>query len=144
MRRSAAFPPGGFLQVVETGIYVDDLAAAEEFYCGLLGLRRVSAEPGRHLFAAAGGTMLLVFSAAETLKGETLPAHGARGSGHFALEVEGIADLERWRRYLLEQGVSIEQDVQWGRPDLRSIYFRDPAGNSVEIITRGVWPLTGC
>lgn len=139
MTEPSALPP--FRQVVETGIYADDLEAAERFYCDLLGLRRVSAEPGRHLFAAAGRSMLLVFHARATLRGDTLPAHGTTGAGHFALEVESEADVERWKRHLEERGVGIEKDVGWGRPGLRSIYFRDPAGNSVEIITRGVWPV---
>ena len=132
-------PP--FTQVVETGIYVTDLEAAERFYCGILSLRRVSSRAGRDLFLAAGRNMLLIFYAPETLRGETLPAHGTRGPGHFALEVESAADVEAWKRHLAEQRVTIEKETEWGQPDLRSIYFRDPAGNSVEIITRGVWPV---
>ncbi|MEE9218892.1 MAG: VOC family protein, partial [Acidobacteriota bacterium] len=84
-----------FLQVVETSIYVDDLRAAERFYCDVLGLRRVGGHAGRGLFFAAGRNMLLAFYAPETLRGERVPPHGARGAGHFALEVERVSDLER-------------------------------------------------
>jgi hypothetical protein len=35
-------------------------------------------------------------------------------------------------------GVAIEQEVDWPRGG-KSLYFRDPAGNSVELLTPGVW-----
>jgi catechol 2,3-dioxygenase-like lactoylglutathione lyase family enzyme len=46
-----------------------------------------------------------------------------------------------WRRQKLqESSVVIEQKVEWPRGG-KSIYFRDPAGNSVELVTPGVWGL---
>ncbi len=130
-----------FEQVIETGIYVDDLGAAERFYCGVLGLRRISGRAGRDLFLAVGGNVLLVFYAQETQRGDVLPPHGAQGPSHFALQVENAADLERWKEHLLASGVTVEKEMDWGEPGLRSIYFRDPAGNLVEIIVRGIWPV---
>jgi len=83
--------------------------------------------------------MLLVFRPEATLRGDPLPAHGARGPGHFAM---GIAadDLDAWRQRLKEHGVPIEHEESWPRGG-HSLYFRDPAGNSVELITPGVWGL---
>ncbi len=126
--------------LVETGIYVDDLDAAERFYADVLGLAVQAREAGRHVFLrVGGGSMLLLFRPAETSRGDRLPAHGAQGPGHFAL---GIAaeDLDSWRRRLAEHGVSIEHEETWPRGG-HSLYFRDPAGNSVELITPGVWGL---
>lgn len=44
---------------------------------------------------------------------------------------------------LAEHGVAIEQEATWPeghfRPG-RSIYFRDPAGNSVEVMDADIWP----
>ena len=40
------------------------------------------------------------------------------------------------------EGVAIEQRVTWGEGG-RSVYLRDPAGNSVELIEGEAWPLTG-
>ena len=34
----------------------------------------------------------------------------------------------------------IEKEVEWPKGG-RSLYFRDPAGNSVELVTPGVWGL---
>jgi catechol 2,3-dioxygenase-like lactoylglutathione lyase family enzyme len=124
--------------VVETAIYAADLGAAEQFYTTVLGLRVIGRETGRHVFFHVGAAnVLLVFNADATLGGERLPAHGTRGSGHFALGVP-TESLAAWRAHLVAKGVVIEKEVTWPLGG-RSIYFRDPAGNSVELVTRGVW-----
>lgn len=126
--------------LVEIGVYAEDLDRAEQFYSAVLGLAIRGKEDGRHVFFQVGDrTMLLVFRPEATLRGDVLPAHGARGPGHFAL---GIApeDLDAWRRRLAEHGIAIEHEESWPRGG-HSLYFRDPAGNSVELITPGVWGL---
>jgi catechol 2,3-dioxygenase-like lactoylglutathione lyase family enzyme len=124
--------------VVETAVYADDLAAAEAFYAGILGLSHAGGEPGRSVFFYVGeASMLLVFDAATTLKGGTLPAHGTTGPGHFALGIRPEA-LAAWRQHLAAYGVAIEKEVDWPRGG-HSVYFRDPAGNAVELVTPGVW-----
>jgi catechol 2,3-dioxygenase-like lactoylglutathione lyase family enzyme len=128
------------LAVVETAVYVDDLQRAEQFYQGVLGLTVIAREPGRHVFFRVGtSNVLLTFQAETTLKGDLLPAHGARGPGHFALGIPASA-LQSWRDRLTQAGVAIEKEVTWPRGG-RSLYFRDPAGNSVELLTPGVWGL---
>ena len=128
--------------VVETAIYVDDLRAAEAFYGAILGLPVIGKEPGRHVFFQAGeASVLLAFLAAATLKGDPLPPHGATGPGHFALGIEAEA-FNAWRELLQGHGVTIEREVNWPRGG-KSLYFRDPAGNSVELVTPGVWGLPG-
>jgi catechol 2,3-dioxygenase-like lactoylglutathione lyase family enzyme len=126
--------------VVETAVYVDDLQAAETFYGTVLGLRVMGKEPGRHVFFQAGeASVLLAFRAETTLKGDQLPSHGANGPGHFALGIDAES-FDAWRKLLNGHGVSIEKEVEWPRGG-RSLYFRDPAGNSVELATPGVWGL---
>jgi catechol 2,3-dioxygenase-like lactoylglutathione lyase family enzyme len=126
--------------VVETVIYVDDLQAAEAFYRTVLGLRVIGKEPGRHVFFQVGeGGVLLAFLAEATRKGAPLPAHGATGPGHFALGIEA-QDFDAWRKHLQTHGVAVEKEVEWPRGG-ESLYFRDPAGNSVELVTPGLWGL---
>jgi catechol 2,3-dioxygenase-like lactoylglutathione lyase family enzyme len=123
--------------IVETAIYADDLERSAAFYRDVLGL---VASPGgneRHVFFPIGDRMLLLFNPKETLRGDTLPSHGTTGAGHFALGIRA-EDLDAWREHLVERGVAIEQEVDWPRGG-KSLYFRDPAGNSVELITPGVW-----
>jgi catechol 2,3-dioxygenase-like lactoylglutathione lyase family enzyme len=128
------------LAVVETAIYVDDLDAAEDFYHRILGLKVIGRESGRHVFFQVGdANVLLAFMPSTTLKGDMLPPHGANGPGHFALGIE-MQSLDAWRQHLKTHGVSIEKEIEWPTGG-RSIYFRDPAGNSAELVTPGVWQL---
>ena len=126
--------------VVETAVYVDDLDDAEDFYRRILGLRVMGKEPGRHVFFQVGEAgVLLAFRAETTLKGDPLPPHGAAGPGHFALGIDAEA-LDAWRTLLQGHGVSVEKEVEWPKGG-KSLYFRDPAGNLVELVTPGVWGL---
>jgi catechol 2,3-dioxygenase-like lactoylglutathione lyase family enzyme len=126
--------------LVETSVYVDDLDRAERFYRDVLGLEVMGSETNRHVFFRVGNAdVLLVFNAGETLKGLVLPSHGARGPGHFACGIAADA-LEYWRQRLRDHGVVIEKEMTWPRGG-HSLYFRDPAGNSVELITPGLWGL---
>lgn len=132
-------PPSTF-GLIETAIYVDDLDAAQEFYCDLLGLKLLSKEPGRHaFFVASDASVLLAFLPDVTKRGDRLPPHGTTGAGHFAIGIR-VEDLDAWRNRMLERGVPIEQEYQWPRGG-QSLYFRDPAGNLAELVTPGIWGL---
>ena len=128
--------------ILETVLYADDLVAAEAFYRGVLGLAVHARAPGRHVFFRCGGQMLLVFDARETVKGARagalpVPAHGAHGPGHVCFRAD-VAMIETWRGHLLAQGVAIEADFSWPSGG-RSIYFRDPGGNSIEFAEPRIW-----
>jgi len=126
--------------VTETAIYVDDLQATEAFYGTILGLRVMGKEDGRHVFFQVGeDSVLLAFIGETTLKGDRLPSHGTTGPCHFALGIE-TDDLDAWRQKLQAHGITIEKEVRWERGG-KSLYFRDPAGNSVELVTPGIWGL---
>jgi catechol 2,3-dioxygenase-like lactoylglutathione lyase family enzyme len=126
--------------IVESAIYADELDAAEKFYRDVLGLPLLGKEAGHHVFFQVGERqVLLVFCPQGTLKGDRLPAHGAHGPGHVAL---GIApeDLDQWRERLARHRVPVEHEQKWERGG-KSLYFRDPAGNAIELVTPGVWGL---
>lgn len=126
--------------IIEAASYVDDLDEAEAFYRTILGLTVIAKESDRHIYSqVAESSVLIAFIADATLKGDHLPAHGAKGPGHFALGIEADT-LDTWRQKLKESGIAIEQEVEWPRRG-KSLYFRDPAGNSVELVTPGVWGL---
>lgn len=126
--------------VVETSLYGDDLPALERFYTAVLGLKLWAKDPDRHLFFQVGpASMILVFKSETTLQPGIFPPHGARGPGHAALGIPAN-QLETWRTRLQDSDVPIEKEMTWPKGG-HSIYFRDPAGNSVELITPGVWGL---
>lgn len=70
-----------------------------------------------------------------------VPVHGAvtPSSIHFALEIEQV-DYGATKSVLLQNKISIEKEMSWDGGG-KSIYFRDPVGNLVEIITKGQWPV---
>ncbi|MFZ2100791.1 MAG: VOC family protein [Oricola sp.] len=130
--------------ILETALYVADLDASERFYGGVLGLERIARVEGRHVFFRCGRGVLLLFVAAETAKPATNPAmpvpvHGATGPGHVCFRV-GAEYISDWRRQLGEKGVEIEADFRWPN-GARSIYFRDPSGNSLELAEPKLWDL---
>ncbi len=47
-------------------------------------------------------------------------------------------ELAPWRSHLHATGVNIESEVTWPN-GARSVYFRDPAGNSLELATPNMW-----
>jgi catechol 2,3-dioxygenase-like lactoylglutathione lyase family enzyme len=126
------------VKIVETAIYATDLTAMEDFYVKVLNLHVIDKEVVRHIFFSVGpGSVLLIFNPESTQHGHHLPAHGAFGAGHVAFGVPE-SSLAVWRERLLEQGIAIEREQSWPRGG-HSIYFRDPAGNSIELITPRVW-----
>lgn len=126
--------------IIETAIYVDDLNAAEDFYSRILGLKMIRKEPDHYVFFQVGDSnVLLAFNPQATLKSDTLPPHGASGRSHFAMGIEADS-LDAWREHLETQKVAVEMEVEWP-PGGKSLYFRDPAGNLVELITPGIWEL---
>jgi catechol 2,3-dioxygenase-like lactoylglutathione lyase family enzyme len=86
----------------------------------------------------------LDFAPHETEKGSTsrtlpVPPHGAHGPGHVCFRATAD-EIERWRGHLEKNGVAIEADFVWPSGG-RSIYFRDPAGNSLEFAEPKIWGL---
>ncbi len=127
--------------VLETCLYVDDLDAAASFYTSVLGLKRFAAVSGRHVFFRCGNAVFLLFNP-EATKQESptgVPTHGAVGEGHVAFEMNEI-ELDGWKNRLDRKNVALESDYTWPNGG-RSLYFRDPAGNSVELTTRKTWGL---
>ena len=118
-------------------IKVRDLAAAESFYCGVLGLTVIRRWPG----AAGGGERSLwldlgdapassagsSFLALETLSEPATAAAAAETaelSGHHLLALRIHAgDRAAWEARLAAAGVAVTHRTSF------TIYFRDPEGN---------------
>jgi catechol 2,3-dioxygenase-like lactoylglutathione lyase family enzyme len=126
--------------ILETCLYVDDLARAERFYRDVLGLTFVSRQEGRQVFFRCGQRMLLLFNPLVSRESDgQFPPHGAFGSGHVAF-VAAQAELPKWREWLQQHGVVVEKTIDWPGGG-QSLYFRDPAGNLLELATPRIWGL---
>jgi len=130
-------PPVG---VYETVLYASDVPATAHFYSELLGLHAVQeADELSAAFRLGDGGMLLLFDPARSsILGRPVPSHGASGPGHVAFAVEA-GDLEAFAAELRRRGVEIEREMTWDEGG-RSLYVRDPAGNSVELVEGEAWP----
>ena len=132
--------------VLETCLYAEDLDAAERFFATVLGLDVFSRETGRHVFFRCGTSMFLVFNPVRTsttpseVNGARIPAHGTIGAGHVAFRI-AADELAAWRSRLADADIAIETEVDWPNGG-RSLYVRDPAGNSVELATAAIWGLS--
>jgi catechol 2,3-dioxygenase-like lactoylglutathione lyase family enzyme len=128
------------LGILETALYADDLGEAEVFYSTVLELELDSKQDGRYVFFKCGHGMLLIFDPKITV-GQTgpVPQHGAIGPGHVAFSVDA-RDLDAWIEQIESRDVNVEARIDWPAGG-RSIYFRDPAGNSVELATPQIWHL---
>lgn len=140
--QTPAIPP--IHGVVESVLYADDLPRAVAFYREVLGFVPLRGDGTRfQAFDAGGRGVLLLFKRGGTLaptpvEGGVIPPHDGHGPHHiaFAIDLEGYP---AWVARLRERGIAIESETHWGRGG-RSVYFRDPDGHLVELVTPGIWP----
>ena len=131
--------------ILETAIYARDLDAAEQFYGGVLALEKITRVKNRHVFYKCGNSVLLVFNPDETENPPApdaklpVPPHGATGDGHVCFRA-GEEEIDRWKAHFEKAGIAIEAEFEWPQGG-RSIYLRDPAGNSIEFANPSIWGL---
>ena len=130
--------------VLEYGIYVDDVPRSVEFYRRIFGFEQLQGDDRFCALSVAGRQVFLIFKKGGTLQpmplpGGVLPPHDGSGQLHFAFSIPE-ADLAAWEQRLGENDIAIESRVTWPRGG-RSIYFRDPDGHLVELITPGCWAI---
>ncbi|MDA8051261.1 MAG: VOC family protein [Rhodospirillales bacterium] len=143
---TASAPPGKpplVRHLLETSLYVEDPARAQEFYQRLFGFPLAFADQRLSALALPGPAVLLLFRRdAFTKPGRTpgglVPAHGGAGHLHLCFAIDA-ADLAVWQERLTTLGVPIESRVHWPRGS-ESLYFRDPDNHLLELATPGLWP----
>lgn len=136
--------PPPIRRILETALYVGDLARALTFYEELLELTPLARTDAFAALDAGQGTVLLLFetgSAAEgaETEGGWIPPHDSRGPAHVAFAVADEEALCAWADRLEAAGYPPESRVRWPRGGL-SAYVRDPDGHSVELASPGIWP----
>jgi catechol 2,3-dioxygenase-like lactoylglutathione lyase family enzyme len=107
---------------------VRDLPAMKRFYVELLGFT-VEWEPDAdNVYLSSGIDNLALHQATGA------PTAGRGALDHLGLIVRRPEEVDRWASFLEEQGVAMEAKPRTHRDGARSCYFRDPDGNSVQII----------
>lgn len=127
------------LGVAEAALYVDELAEATAFYRDVLGLPVSAAfEDASFLQTGERSTLILFDRQKLRTRVSQIPGHGAEGAGHVALAIPH-EQMAAWRERLQAAGVAIEHEQDWPQ-GTHSLYFRDPAGNSLELIDERHYP----
>jgi catechol 2,3-dioxygenase-like lactoylglutathione lyase family enzyme len=139
---AAAPAPPPLARVLETALYVDDMARARRFYVDILGGAILLDTPRLLALSIATPSILLLFQRGATTTplptpGGVVPPHGGTGIQHVAFAIDA-EHLDAWRTHLVDSGVPIESEVRWEKGGV-SLYVRDPDGHSIEFVTPGLW-----
>jgi catechol 2,3-dioxygenase-like lactoylglutathione lyase family enzyme len=122
--------------ILESSLYVNDVAESAQFYEKIFGFRVISDFGERGCALQAGDRqVLLLFKKGGSR--EIASPHDGDGELHVAFAI-AASELARWETWLAENGVAVEEKRTWERGGT-SVYFRDPDRHLLEIATPGVW-----
>lgn len=128
--------------VLETALYVDDVARSVAFYRSLFEFEVLfQTERGAGL-SVEDRQVFLLFKKGGTpepiaSEGGAIPPHDGDGQLHMAFAISDDA-LQDWVERIEAAGIELESRVQWERGGV-SIYFRDPDSHLIELVTPGCW-----
>jgi len=130
-------------RVIETILYVDDIALAQDFYSRILGLTEMLRDERFAAYDIAGKSTLLIFKRGDSIDGKQtdagyIPPHDGHGPHHIGLAISN-EQLPIWEQRLADYQIEIEGRMDW-KLGGKSLYFRDPDGNMLELVTPGIWP----
>jgi len=122
--------------LLESSLYVRDVAASARFYTRIFGFRVISDFGERGCALQAGECrVLLLFKKGGSL--EVTSPHDGDGELHVAFAIPA-SEVAGWEAWLAENRIAIEEKRKW---DLggESLYFRDPDRHLLEVASPGVW-----
>ena len=124
-------------RIFETVIYANDLAKAKRFYADVLNLNLIR-ESELFLVFRLAQSVLLVFNPEISRDNDRqVPSHGTVGDGHIAFTASE-EEMDLWKNTFEKHGIEIEKWIDW-QDGGKSLYVRDPAGNSVEFAPATLW-----
>lgn len=130
--------------VLETSLYVENLARAARFYQDLFGFPLMYQHTRCWAMSVNGEQVLLLFKKGASLlpiptSGGVIPASEGGGQLHLAFAI-AYDELEAWERRLQELEIVLESKVRWKRGGT-SLYFRDRDQHLIELVTPGCWSI---
>src|SRR5436853_5134755 len=106
--------------ILESSLYVDDVAGSARFYEMIFGFRVISDFGGRGCAMQAGDRqVLLLFKKGGSVATDT--PHDGQGQLHLAFAISA-PEFTRWEAWLAEKGIAVEEKRTWERGG-QSIYF---------------------
>lgn len=129
--------------ILETCLYVEDLLRSRDFYVGLFGYAVMESDDRFCGLNVGGGQVLMLFGRGSNPQGTvlsygTIPPHDGSGPSHLGFSIPADS-LAAWLTRLRERSIPVESVVKWPTGGT-SVYFRDPDGHLLELVTPGTWP----
>jgi catechol 2,3-dioxygenase-like lactoylglutathione lyase family enzyme len=124
--------------ILESSLYVEDVARSARFYEKIFGFRVISDFGERGCAMEVGIRQVLLLFAKNGSRAIETPHYGD-GELHLAFAIR-TEELAAWEDWLAGHGISVEDKRAWELGG-QSIYFRDPDRHLIEIATPGVWSI---
>jgi catechol 2,3-dioxygenase-like lactoylglutathione lyase family enzyme len=124
--------------ILESSLYVSDLARSVHFYEKIFGFRVISDFGGRGCAMEAGDRQVLLLFKKGGSRATQSP-HDGDGELHLAFAI-AAPELAAWEAWLVENGIELEEKRAWELGG-QSLYFRDPDRHLLEVATPGVWSI---
>jgi catechol 2,3-dioxygenase-like lactoylglutathione lyase family enzyme len=124
--------------LLETSLYVDDLARSLAFYRRVFGFEPIFSNERLIALGVEERQILLLF---KKKLSALLPQgpHDGDGRLHLAFAID-TSELSAWESWLADNGIAVEERKEWERGGV-SLYFRDPDDHLLELATPGVWTI---
>ena len=127
--------------ILETSLYVERPTRSVEFYRRIFGFEPIDTDQKEGItdqtrlcaMRAGDRSVLLLF------KKDGTADTNATGAIHVAFGISR-SELRKWEVWLSQQGITIEQRKTW-KYGGEALYFRDPDGHLLEVVTPGVWSI---
>ncbi len=129
MNMDAIERPAGLAGLRHVALFVDDLAAAEGFYVGLLGMIVEWRPDADNVYLTSGNDNL----ALHRLQTDAAMS-GTQRLDHIGFILRTADAVDEWHAFLRQADVVISAEPRTHRDGARSFYCRDPSGVTVQMI----------
>src|SRR5262244_4160639 len=120
--------------ILESSLYVSDLARSVRFYGEIFGFRVISSFGERGCAMQAGVRQVLLLFKKGASRAIQSP-HDGDGELHLAFAVPS-SELASWESWLQARRIPVEEKRTWELGG-SSLYFRDPDRHLIELATPG-------
>jgi catechol 2,3-dioxygenase-like lactoylglutathione lyase family enzyme len=124
--------------ILESSLYVSDLACSIRFYRDTFGFSVISDFGERGCAMHAGPKQVLLLFKKGASRAIRSP-HDGDGELHLAFAIPA-AELANWESWLQQKGIAVEEKRAWELGG-QSLYFRDPDRHLLELATPGTWSI---
>ena len=120
----------GMLGLRHVALRVRDLQRSLDFYGRIMGMRVDWRPDLENVYLTSGSDNLALHQLADG----TVADSSSLGLDHLGFIVARPEQVDQWAERLEAEGVELTQKPKTHRDGARSIYFRDPDGNLIQIL----------